>query len=80
MSECPIVGGLEFLDEIYCPFKAEFQCPDTCPYAPILKLLAEAKEVIPLKDVQGASYKEGNVLVRRDANTDVEQVTFWIRR
>ena len=40
MSECPIVGGLEFLDEIYCPFKTEFRCPDPCPYAPILKLLA----------------------------------------
>ena len=46
--------------------------PDTCPYAPILKLLASAKEVGEPEVVFWEPGEQG-------AN-DVFEVTFWIRR
>jgi len=67
--ECPIKDGCKFLDEWYCPFKVTFNCRDDCPYAPILKLLAEAKEVVEV----GKNFR----------NTDgvkEEGMWFWIRR
>ena len=42
--------------------------PDTCPYAPILKLLAEAKEVGPI-----------NVKHDKDRG-DIRYLNFWVRR
>jgi hypothetical protein len=68
MSECPIKDGCKFLDEWYCPFKTEFNCPDPCSYAPILKLLAEAREVGDIKSNQ------------RAFPDDRWDISFWIRR
>ena len=69
MSECPITEGLKFIDEIYCPFKeGHWDCPDPCSVAPILKLLAEAKEVGRVKVLDLMSPEGG------------EMVEFLIRR
>jgi len=46
---------------------AVVEAPDTCPYAPIPKLLAESKEIYGLE-------------VLHLIGKDDERVTFWIRR
>jgi len=51
---------------------AVVEAPDTCPYAPILKLLAEAKEV---EDVG-----VGPPAYHHDDKSAWQEVTFWIRR
>ena len=48
--------------------------PDACPYAPILKLLAEAKEVGPLMIVSDL------LDTTPRSSYGKERVTFWIRR
>jgi len=77
MSECPITEGLKFIDEIYCPFKeGHWDCPDPCSVAPILKLLAEAKEVKGPNDKSAMRYKT----IRGDTMEEWESYTFWTRR
>ena len=62
MSECKTI---EDVYEACCESCHDFI---DCPYAPILKLLAEAKEMDHLR------------LSRAVSDTDWEMVTFWIRR
>ena len=57
IGDCLMEGGKTFTEVEH-----------DCPYAPILKLLAEAKEVDALEIEDDESHK------------GLEQVTFWIRR
>jgi len=50
--------------------------PDTCPYAPILKLLAGAKEVKGPNDKSAMRYKT----IHGDTMEEWESYTFWVRR
>jgi hypothetical protein len=59
----------------------EISCTDceklgSCPYAPILKLLAEAKEVKGPNDKSAMRYKT----IRGDTMEEWESYTFWTRR
>ena len=47
-----------------------------CPYAPILKLLAEAKEVKGPNDKSAMRYKT----IHGDTMEEWESYTFWVRR
>jgi len=81
MSEC-------FEEKYICPaacFSDEtgYKCgfgrdmgEGTCPYAPILKLLAGAKEVKGPNDKSAMRYKT----IRGDTMEEWESYTFWTRR
>ena len=69
MSVCPILKGLAHMKEIYCPFKRDWDCPEPCPYAPILKILEEAVEICDIH--LGAKCK---------VKSEWQEVSFWIRR
>ena len=54
--------------------------PDTCPYAPILKLLLEAEEVLPRIDITPVtnSYYDKGMVDTYPLRT--LEIKFWIRR
>ena len=75
--ECPALKWAE-TEYFYCDLvnishtdRVE-DLPDTCPYAPILKLLAEAKEV--------DDFNIGSKMYHQDDNSAWRYVSFWIRR
>ena len=74
MSVCPILKGLAHMKEIYCPFKRDWDCPEPCPYVPILKILAEAVEVA---DLQIRPHQPRH---KHPLSKEWIQVEFWIRR
>ena len=58
-------------NNVWCGFDPFGDMPDTCPYAPILKLLASAKEVSPDIEITFNNYENAD---------DGEVVHFVIRR
>ncbi len=54
--------------------------PDTCPYAPILKLLMEAVEVSSEEKMKTTKHVFGEMAIQDLKAKGWERVEFWIRR
>jgi len=85
MKECPCFDTYAWNETSWyvCNLNAFVQrkqsegLPDTCPYAPILKLLAEAVEIKEFETWEGLMRLDEN---GNDLNEGWQKVEFWIRR
>jgi hypothetical protein len=80
IQDCPALHWDEIV-HYYCKYRQfasiaeDEDLPDTCPYAPILKLLAEATDIDNLKVEQHVPQSYGDPV-----SDKWSVVTFWIRR